>query len=187
MVESKPVQLAPSILTADFGHLAEQIAAAEAGGADLIHLDVMDGRFVPNITFGTLIVHTVRRLTKLPLDVHLMIAEPERYIAEFAEAGSDTITVHAEATPHLHRAVQQITSLGRRAGIALNPATPNEAVREVLPFVDQVLIMTVNPGFGSQRFIETMTAKIRRMRRMNCVRWQIYRWMAASTWGISSM
>ncbi len=166
MVESKPVKLAPSILTADFGHLADQIAAAEAGGADLIHLDVMDGRFVPNITFGTLIVHTMRQLTRLPLDVHLMIEEPERYIAEFAEAGSDIITVHAEATPHLHRAVQQITGMGRRAGIALNPGTPNEAVREVLPFVDQVLVMTVNPGFGSQRFIETMTAKIRRMRKM---------------------
>lgn len=166
MVELKPVKLAPSILTADFGHLADQIAAAEAGGADLIHLDVMDGRFVPNITFGTLLVHTVRQLTRLPLDVHLMIEEPERYIGEFAEAGSDIITVHAEATPHLHRAVQQITGMGRRAGIALNPGTGNEAVREVLPFVDQVLVMTVNPGFGSQRFIETMTAKIRRMHKL---------------------
>lgn len=162
----KPIKLAPSILTADFGHLAEQIAAAEAGGADYIHLDVMDGCFVPNITFGPLVVEAVRKMTSLPLDVHLMIDAPDRYLNEFARVGSDIITVHAEATAHLHRSLQQITMLGCKAGVAINPATSVEAIHEVLPFIDQVLVMTVNPGFGSQRFIETMTAKIRRMRRL---------------------
>lgn len=166
MRTTKPIRLAPSILTADFGHLADQIAAAEAGGADYIHLDVMDGLFVPNITFGPLIVQAVRKMTSLPLDVHLMIEEPERYLNEFAEAGANIITVHAEATIHLHRAVQQIIRLGCKAGVAINPATPVEMIREVAPFVDQVLVMTVNPGFGAQRFIETMTAKIRRMRHL---------------------
>lgn len=162
----KPIKLAPSILTADFGHLAEQITAAEAGGADYIHLDVMDGCFVPNITFGPLVVEAVRKMTSLPLDVHLMIDAPDRYLNEFVRVGSDIITVHAEATAHLHRTLQQITTLGCKAGVAINPATSVEAIHEVLPFVDQVLVMTVNPGFGSQRFIETMTAKIRRMRRL---------------------
>lgn len=162
----KLVKLAPSILTADFGHLADQIAAAEEGGADYIHLDVMDGCFVPNITFGPVVVEAVRRMTTLPLDVHLMIDAPDRYLSEFARAGSDIITVHAEATVHLHRTLQQITTLGCKAGVAVNPATSVEVIHEVLPFVDQVLLMTVNPGFGSQRFIETMTAKIRRMRRL---------------------
>lgn len=162
----KPIKLAPSILTADFGHLAEQIAAAEVGGADYIHLDVMDGCFVPNITFGPLVVEAVRKMTSLPLDVHLMIDAPDRYLNEFAGVGSDILTVHAEATAHLHRSLQQITMLGCKAGVAINPATSVEAIHEVLPFVDQVLVMTVNPGFGSQRFIETMTAKIRRMRRL---------------------
>lgn len=162
----KPVILAPSILTADFGHLADQIVAAQAGGADYIHLDVMDGCFVPNITFGPLVVEAVRKMTTLPLDVHLMIDAPDRYLGEFARAGSDIITVHAEATVHLHRTLQQITALGCKAGVAINPATSVGAIHEVLPFVDQVLVMTVNPGFGSQRFIETMTAKIRRMRRL---------------------
>ncbi|MFO7634939.1 MAG: ribulose-phosphate 3-epimerase [Caldilinea sp.] len=166
MRTTKPVKLAPSILTADFGYLAEQIAAADQGGADYIHLDVMDGCFVPNITFGPLLVQAVRRMTALPLDVHLMIDSPERYLGEFAGAGADIITVHAEATVHLHRALQQITALGCKAGVAINPATSVETIHEVLPFVDQVLVMTVNPGFGSQRFIETMTAKIRRMRRL---------------------
>lgn len=161
----KPVILAPSILTADFGHLAEQVAAAEQGGAGWIHLDVMDGTFVPNITFGPLLVQAVRRATLLPLDVHLMVEQPERYLGEFVSAGADSLTVHAEATRHLHRTLQQITALNCRAGVAINPATPVEAVREVLPLVDQVLVMTVNPGFGSQRFIETMTSKIRRMGR----------------------
>jgi len=165
MKTRKPVKLAPSILTADFGHLAAQIAAAETGGADYIHLDVMDGCFVPNITFGPLLVKAVRHMTTLPLDVHLMIDDPDRYLKEFADAGADIITVHAEATRHLHRTLQLITALGSKVGVAINPATSVEAIHEVLPFVDQVLVMTVNPGFGAQRFIETMTAKIRRMRR----------------------
>jgi ribulose-phosphate 3-epimerase len=152
-------QLAPSILTADFGRLAEAIQAAEAGGADLIHLDVMDGHFVPNLTFGAIIVEAVRRATELPLDVHLMVQEPEPLLADFARAGANTLTVHVEACVHLHRTVQQITELGCRVGVALNPATPVESVREIVPFVDQVLVMTVNPGFGGQRFIETSTSK----------------------------
>jgi ribulose-phosphate 3-epimerase len=159
-------QLAPSILTADFGRLAEAIQAAEAGGADLIHLDVMDGHFVPNLTFGAIIVEAVRRATELPLDVHLMVQEPEPLLADFARAGANTLTVHVEACVHLHRTVQQITELGCRVGVALNPATPVESVREIVPFVDQVLVMTVNPGFGGQRFIETSTSKIRRMRQL---------------------
>jgi ribulose-phosphate 3-epimerase len=160
------VKLAPSILTADFGHLADQIGAAEAGGADYIHLDVMDGRFVPNISFGPLVISAVRSLTRLPLDVHLMIEEPERYIDAFARAGANLLTVHVENCPHLHRTVQQINDAGCRAGVALNPATGIETVREILPFVDMVLVMSVNPGFGSQRFIETTTSKLRRMRRL---------------------
>jgi ribulose-phosphate 3-epimerase len=166
MTISKAIKLAPSILTADFGHLADQIAAADQGGADYIHLDVMDGCFVPNISFGPLLVQAVRKLTARPLDVHLMIDAPDRYLREFAEAGADIITVHAEATVHLHRTLQQITALGCKVGVAINPATSVEMIHEVLPIVDQVLVMTVNPGFGSQRFIETMTAKIRRMRRL---------------------
>lgn len=160
----RPIKLAPSILTADFGQLAKQIRAAEAGGADYIHLDVMDGAFVPNITFGPLLVETVRGLTELPLDVHLMIQQPERYLAEFADAGADILTVHVEASVHLHRVVQRVLDLACRAGVALNPATGVEAVREIVPFVDVVLVMSVNPGFGGQRFIETTTSKLRRMR-----------------------
>lgn len=166
MKTKKIVKLAPSILTADFGHLAEQIAAADRGGADYIHLDVMDGCFVPNISFGPLLVKAVRGMTTLPLDVHLMITDPDRYLQDFAGAGADIITVHTEATLHLHRTLQLITALGCKAGVALNPATSVEAIHEVLPLLDQVLVMTVNPGFGSQRFIETMTAKIRRMARL---------------------
>jgi ribulose-phosphate 3-epimerase len=153
-------------LTANFGRLAEQVHAAEAGGADYIHLDIMDGHFVPNITFGPTIVRAVKDETRLPLDVHLMIEEPDRYLAEFAAAGASILTVHVEACPHLHRTLQQIGDLGCRAGVALNPATPVEAIREVLPFVDMVLVMSVNPGFGAQRFIETSTNKLRRVRRL---------------------
>jgi ribulose-phosphate 3-epimerase len=161
----RSLKIAPSILTADFGHLATAITAAAGGGADYIHLDVMDGRFVPNISFGPKLVETVRAITALPLDVHLMIEEPDRYLTEFAEAGANLLTVHAEACLHLHRTVQQIQELGCKAGVAINPATPLEAVREIIPFVDMILVMSVNPGFGSQRFIETSTNKLRRMRK----------------------
>ena len=161
-----PLKIAPSILTADFGNLATAIAAATEGGADYIHLDVMDGRFVPNITFGPKIVETVRGLTKLPLDVHLMIDDPDRYLTDFVQAGASLLTVHAEACVHLHRTIQRITELGCRSGVAINPATPVELVREILPFVDMILVMSVNPGFGSQRFIETSTSKLRRMRKL---------------------
>ncbi len=157
---SKNIKIAPSILSADFSKLGEEIMALEKGGADYIHIDVMDGRFVPNITIGPLIVESVRKLTALPFDVHLMIVEPEKYIENFAKAGSDIITVHYEATVHLHRAVEQIKSLGKCAGVSINPATPVEALKEILPFVDLVLIMSVNPGFGGQKFIPTSVKKI---------------------------
>ena len=160
------VKLAPSILTVDFGRLQEAILAAEHGGADLLHLDVMDGRFVPNITFGPLVVEAAHRITQLPLDVHLMIEEPERYLEAFAKAGANIITIHLEACRHLHRAVQQIVDLGCQVGVALNPSTPIESIREIAPFVDQVLVMSVNPGFGGQRFILTMTSKLRRTRKL---------------------
>lgn len=165
-IKTQPIKLSPSILTADFGHLAEQIQQAEAGGADYIHLDVMDGNFVPNITFGPPIIAAVRKVTKLPLDVHLMVHEPDRYLADYQAAGADILTVHAEACLHLHRTIQNVMDQGCKVGVALNPATPIEAVREVIPYLDQVLVMTVNPGFGSQKFIETMTSKVRRMRQM---------------------
>jgi len=158
------VKIAPSILSADFARLGQQIAEAEAGGADYIHVDVMDGHFVPNITVGPLVVKAVRRVTSLPLDVHLMIEEPEQYIAPFAKAGADILTVHVEACPHLHRVVQQVKELGVRAGVSINPATPLSSLEEVLPFVDLVLLMTVEPGFGGQEFIEGMLSKIRRLR-----------------------
>jgi ribulose-phosphate 3-epimerase len=157
-------RIAPSILSADFGRLAEEVAACEAGGADLIHVDVMDGRFVPNITIGPLVVEAVRRATKLPLDVHLMIVEPERYLEDFAKAGADSITVHAEACPHLHRTVQQIRGLGKRAGVALNPSTPLDVIEYVAQDLSMVLVMTVNPGFGGQSFIEAMLPKVRTLR-----------------------
>ena len=160
------VKIAPSILAADFARLGEQVAEAEAAGADYIHIDVMDGHFVPNITVGPLVVEAVRRATKLPLDVHLMIEAPERYSARFAEAGADIITVHVEACPHLHRLVQQIKGLGVKAGVSLNPATPLSSLEEILGDVDLVLVMTVNPGFGGQEFIAGTLSKIRRLRKM---------------------
>ncbi len=161
-----PIKIAPSILTADFGHLAQVAQAAEQGGADYLHLDVMDGRFVPNLSFGPMVIERIRAATALPLDVHLMIEEPERYLADYAHAGATLITVHAEACRHLHRTVQMIAELGCRCGVALNPATPLEAAREIVPFVDMILVMSVNPGFGAQRFIETSTNKLRRMRHL---------------------
>ena len=165
-MKQRSVKLAPSILTANFGRLAEQIQAADAGGADSIHLDVMDGVFVPNISFGPLLVKAVAAVTKLPLDVHLMVADPDPYLAAFATAGATILTVHVEACRHLHRTVQVINSLGCQAGVALNPSTSIEAVREITPFVDLVLVMSVNPGFGGQKFIETTTSKLRRMRKL---------------------
>jgi len=166
MSERTSYKIAPSILTANFGHLADEIQAAEAGGADYIHLDVMDGAFVPNISFGASMVRAVSRMTALPLDVHLMVEAPERYLTDFKDAGASILTVHVEACKHIHRTLQQITALGCKAGIAINPGTPVEVVREVLPLVDLVLVMSVNPGFGAQRFIESSTNKLRRMRHL---------------------
>jgi ribulose-phosphate 3-epimerase len=161
---SAPVRIAPSILSADFGRLADEVRAAEAAGADSIHVDVMDGRFVPNITVGPLVVRAVCAATRLPVDVHLMIVEPERYVPEFAEAGADVISVHIEASPHLHRTVQLIRSLGKRASVAVNPHTPIDGLDVVLPDLAMVLLMTVNPGFGGQAFIEAVVPKIRALR-----------------------
>ena len=160
------VKIAPSILSADFARLGEQIREAEEGGADWIHVDVMDGHFVPNITIGPLIAEAARRSTRLPVDVHLMIEHPERYLEAFAKAGADYLTVHVETCPHLHRTVQQIRELGAKAGVTLNPATPVDALAEILPYVDMVLVMSVNPGFGGQSYIPTSTAKIARVRAM---------------------
>lgn len=160
------IKLAPSILSANFARLGEQVQEADTAGADYIHVDVMDGHFVPNITLGPHIVTAIRPVTRLPLDVHLMIESPEKYVGTFAEAGADIITVHQEACTHLHRVVQQIKEIGKRAGVALNPATPIATLDEILPFIDLVLVMTVNPGFGGQAFIETMPHKIAAMRRM---------------------
>lgn len=158
--------LSPSILNADFARLGEIVGELETAGADAIHLDVMDGRFVPNISFGLPVVTALRQVTTLPLDVHLMIVEPERYLAVFAEAGATAITVHVEASIHLHRTVQMIHELGVLAGVALNPATPLAAIEEILPFVDLVLVMTVDPGFGGQSLIPSALRKLERLRRM---------------------
>lgn len=160
------VLVAPSILSADFGRLAEEIRAVEAAGADLVHVDVMDGRFVPNLTIGPVVVEAARRATKLPLDVHLMIVEPEKYVDAFAKVGASRISVHAEACPHLHRALQQIRAAGAMPAVALNPSTPLSAVEEVLGEVGMVLVMSVNPGFGGQSFIPAAVDKIRRLKGM---------------------
>ena len=161
---SGQVKIAPSILSADLGRLAEEIAEVERAGADWIHVDVMDGRFVPNITLGPLVVGAARKATKLPLDVHLMIVEPERYIEAFAQAGADVISVHVEASVHLERTLAAIRGLGKRAGVVLNPHTPEESIRYVLGNLDLILVMSVNPGFGGQRFLRAMLPKIERLR-----------------------
>lgn len=159
-------RLAPSILSADFTRLAEQVEMVTEAGADLLHLDVMDGHFVPNITFGPLLVRAIRRVSRIPLDVHLMIENPDRYIEDFARAGSDTISVHVEACVHLERTIQMIKALKVKAGVALNPATPVSTLEEILPELDYVLIMSVNPGFGGQEFIRSTAAKIVKVKSM---------------------
>ncbi len=160
------VKISPSILSADFARLGEEVQAVEQAGADYIHVDVMDGHFVPNITIGAPVVKALRPITSLPLDVHLMIENPDKYIPDFASAGAEIITVHQEAVPHLHRTIQLIHSLGKRAGVSLNPATPVDTLELILAEVDMVLLMTVNPGFGGQSFIPFTLEKIARMRSM---------------------
>jgi ribulose-phosphate 3-epimerase len=157
-------KIAPSLLSADFANLRDEIMKIERGGADYIHLDVMDGIYVPNITFGPPVIKKLRNVTKLPFDVHLMIDRPERYIKDFVEAGADIITIHEEATTHLHRTIQEIKSYGIMAGVSLNPATPLENIEYVLDDLDLILIMTVNPGFGGQSFIKAMENKIKKLR-----------------------
>ena len=160
------IKIAPSILSADFSRLGEQIKSIEEGGADLVHIDVMDGCFVPNITLGAPVLKSLRNVTKLPFDVHLMIEKPEKYIEDFAMAGADIITVHQESTTHLHRTIQLIKSCGIKAGVALNPATPLESIQYVMEDLDMILIMTVNPGFGGQVLIENMEHKVRTLRKI---------------------
>lgn len=156
--------IAPSILSANFTRINDDIRLAEAGGADLLHLDVMDGHFVPNITFGPKMVADINAVTNLTLDVHLMISEPEKYVNDFAKAGADWISVHAEASNHLHRLVQQIKDAGSKAGVVINPATPLNILDEILPYVDFILLMSVNPGFGGQKFIQTSVEKAKRLK-----------------------
>jgi ribulose-phosphate 3-epimerase len=163
-VTHRPIRIAPSILAADFGRLAEEVAAVTRAGADLIHVDVMDGHFVPNLTIGPMVVEVVRRATTLPLDVHLMISNADHFLEDYARAGADIIAVHAEACPHLHRTIQRIRDLGKRACVVLNPATTAEAVDYVLPELDMVLVMSVNPGFGGQRFIDAVLPKVTALR-----------------------
>ena len=163
---ASPVRLAPSLLSVDFARLADQLAMCEAGGADWLHVDVMDGVFVPNLTFGVKVIETCKRLTKLPLDVHLMVVEPEKYFDSFAKAGANVLTIHHEASPHLHRQLGRIRELDCAAGVALNPGTPVESLREVAADLDLVLVMSVNPGYGGQAFIPGSLDKIRRTRRL---------------------
>jgi ribulose-phosphate 3-epimerase len=163
---TQPIKIAPSILAADFAHLAEAVESTEAAGVDYIHVDVMDGHFVPNISIGPPVVRSLRQVTPLPLDVHLMISDPLRYAPAFAEAGADILTVHVEATPHLHRVLQRIRGLGVRPGVSLNPATPAATIGEILNDVELVLVMTVNPGYGGQTFIEHTLRKIAQVREM---------------------
>lgn len=160
------IKIAPSILSADFAKLADEIRIIEQGGADYVHVDVMDGHFVPNLTIGPLVVDAIKPHTRLPLDVHLMIEQPDLYIPDFVKAGADIVSVHVEACPHLHRTVQLIKSLGAKASVALNPHTPLAMIEHVLPELDMVLLMTVNPGFGGQKFIESVVPKIRSLRQM---------------------
>jgi ribulose-phosphate 3-epimerase len=164
------IKIAPSILSADFARLGEDVLAVDRAGADYIHVDVMDGHFVPNITIGPLVVSALRKVTAKPLDVHLMIEHPDRYIPAFANAGADIITVHQEAVPHLHRTVQLIKSLGKKAGVSLNPATPFETLNVILDELDLVLVMSVNPGFGGQEFIPSVLDKIQSLRQRICQR-----------------
>jgi ribulose-phosphate 3-epimerase len=159
-----PVLIAPSLLAADFAHLADEIAAAERGGADLLHVDIMDGHFVPNLTMGPPVVRAIKRVARLPLDVHLMIEEPDRYAEAFVDAGASRISVHVEVLPHLHRTLQFLKALGVKAGVALNPSTPIVALEEIAADVDQVLVMSVNPGFGGQTFIPRSESKIKAIR-----------------------
>jgi ribulose-phosphate 3-epimerase len=175
------VKLAPSILAADFCRLGEQVAEAEQAGADRIHVDVMDGHFVPNLSMGAPIVQSLRRVTRLPLETHLMISDPDFFLDEFVEAGSDSFLVHWEGNNNLHRTVQRIKSLGKRAGVTINPATPAAVIEEILPDLDQVLVMTVNPGFGHQHFLQSTLSKIRRVSQMieQAIRRARWKWMEA--------